>query len=100
MRSLQELIDKIDYEVNHNPAPVGDGGSSIEALEDLLRQALPHLTSTARRLPDLSTLNRYAPPAKYQIGMHQSDGGCWLHIGDLYSVDEIITDDRRRRGES
>lgn len=34
------LLERLDYEVNHNPAPVGDGGMDAEGIAGLVRDAL------------------------------------------------------------
>lgn len=43
-----------------------------------------------KRLP-LASMRRHRPG---QIGMEHSPTGCWLHVGDLYSTDEIVEADR------
>lgn len=37
---LLYLLERMDYEVNCNPAPEGDGGMDSAGYEDLIRQAL------------------------------------------------------------
>lgn len=37
---LLELLESLDYEVNHNPAPESDGGMSADGLASLIREAL------------------------------------------------------------
>lgn len=37
---LLDLLERLDYEVNHNPAPDGDGGMDGEGLAFLIREAL------------------------------------------------------------
>lgn len=37
---LLELLERLDYDVNHNPAPVGDGGMDSSGYADLIGQLL------------------------------------------------------------
>lgn len=39
-KCLLELLENLDYEVNHNPAPEDDGGMSADGLASLIREAL------------------------------------------------------------
>lgn len=45
--NLTDLVERIDYELYRNPAPIGDGGADDAALASYLADALPHLQRLA-----------------------------------------------------